>query len=101
MPHLPASPALAHLTILDVTRVRAGPTCVRQFADVGANVIKIETPEPDQMSGPRDGHDMQNLHRNKRSLTLDLKAAAPGPRAAAGRCGGFSGRPLLNSCASV
>jgi formyl-CoA transferase len=75
MPHVPASPALAHLTLLDVTRVRAGPTCVRQFADFGANVIKIEAPEADQMSGPRDGHDMQNLHRNKRSLTLDLKSA--------------------------
>ena len=75
MPHVPASPALAHLTFLDVTRVRAGPTCVRQFADFGADVIKIEAPEADQMSGPRDGHDMQNLHRNKRSLTLDLKSA--------------------------
>jgi formyl-CoA transferase len=75
MPHLPASAALAHLRILDVTRVRAGPTCVRQFADFGADVIKVEAPEPDEMSGPRDGHDMQNLHRNKRSLILDLKHA--------------------------
>ena len=74
MPHLPAATALASLRILDLTRVRAGPTCVRQFADFGADVIKIESPQPDQMSGPRDGHDMQNLHRNKRSLTLDLKA---------------------------
>ncbi len=74
MPHLPASAALARLTVLDLTRVRAGPTCVRQLADFGANVIKIESRQPDLMSGPRDGHDMQNLHRNKRSLTLDLKA---------------------------
>ena len=74
MPHLPASTALAHLSILDLTRVRAGPTCVRQLADFGADVIKIESPHADQMSGPRDGHDMQNLHRNKRSLALDLKA---------------------------
>ena len=73
MPHLPASAALARLVVLDLTRVRAGPTCVRQLADFGADVIKIESPQPDQMSGPRDGHDMQNLHRNKRSLTLDLK----------------------------
>jgi len=74
MPHLPASTALARLSVLDLTRVRAGPTCVRQLADFGADVIKIGSPQPDQMSGPRDGHDMQNLHRNKRSLTLDLKA---------------------------
>jgi crotonobetainyl-CoA:carnitine CoA-transferase CaiB-like acyl-CoA transferase len=74
MPHLPASAALARLRVVDLTRVRAGPTCVRQLADFGADVIKVEPPQPDQMSGPRDGHDMQNLHRNKRSLTLDLKA---------------------------
>jgi crotonobetainyl-CoA:carnitine CoA-transferase CaiB-like acyl-CoA transferase len=75
MPHRPASAALARLRVLDLTRVRAGPTCVRQLADFGADVIKIESPQGDQMSGPRDGHDMQNLHRNKRSLTLDLKAS--------------------------
>ncbi|MBL8384755.1 MAG: CoA transferase [Burkholderiales bacterium] len=74
MPHIPASSALANLRILDLTRVRAGPTCVKQFADFGADVIKIESPEPDTMSGPRHGFDMQNLHRNKRSLTLDMKA---------------------------
>ncbi|MFN0161510.1 MAG: CaiB/BaiF CoA transferase family protein [Burkholderiales bacterium] len=74
MPHIPASSALQDLRILDLTRVRAGPTCVKQFADFGADVIKIESPEPDSMSGPRHGHDMQNLHRNKRSMTLDMKA---------------------------
>jgi len=74
MPHLPASTALARLRVLDLTRVRAGPTCVKQLADFGADVIKIESPRPDGMSGARHGHDMQNLHRNKRSLTLDLKA---------------------------
>ncbi|MBL8376839.1 MAG: CoA transferase [Burkholderiales bacterium] len=74
MPHIPASTALKDLRILDLTRVRAGPTCVKQFADFGADVIKIESPEPDSMSGPRHGHDMQNLHRNKRSMTLDMKA---------------------------
>jgi formyl-CoA transferase len=74
MPHLPASSALARLRLIDLTRVRAGPTCVRQFADFGADVIKIEGPDHEEMTGPRDGHDMQNLHRNKRSLTLDLKA---------------------------
>jgi crotonobetainyl-CoA:carnitine CoA-transferase CaiB-like acyl-CoA transferase len=71
-----ASKALARFTVLDLTRVRAGPTCARQLADWGANVIKIEAP-PDSdepMGGPRDGSDFQNLHRNKRSMTLNLKA---------------------------
>jgi formyl-CoA transferase len=80
MPHLPASPALSRFTVLDLTRVRAGPTCVRQLADWGANVIKVEMPDrgPDghAMGGPRAGSDFQNLHRNKRSLTLNLKAEA-------------------------
>jgi len=68
------------LRILDFTRVRAGPTCVKQFADFGADVIKIESPpgvDPNEgMGGPRDGPDMQNLHRNKRSMTLNLKLPA-------------------------
>jgi len=73
-----ASKALAHVTVLDLTRVRAGPTCARQLADWGANVIKIEAPPgPDEpMGGPRDGSDFQNLHRNKRSVTLNLKTPA-------------------------
>ena len=57
--------------------MRAGPPCVKQFADFGADVIKIESPpgvDPNEgMSGPRSGFDMQNLHRNKRSMTLNLK----------------------------
>jgi formyl-CoA transferase len=60
--------------VLDLTRVRAGPTCVKQFADFGADVIKVESVDPDMMNGPRHGHDMQNLHRNKRSLALNLKS---------------------------
>jgi formyl-CoA transferase len=73
-----ASEALAGLRVLDLTRVRSGPTCVRQLADWGADVIKIEMPEGleagDQLGGPRHGPDFQNLHRNKRSITLNLKA---------------------------
>ena len=69
---------LAKYTVLDLTRVRAGPTAVRYFADWGANVIKVEMPpgagEAD-MGGPRHGPDFQNLHRNKRSITLNLKEA--------------------------
>ena len=74
MPAITASPALSRLRILDLTRVRAGPTCVRQFADFGADVIKIENTAPEDMGGPREGPDFQNLHRNKRSITLDLKS---------------------------
>ena len=75
MPLPRASKALARFTVLDLTRVRAGPTSVRQLADWGANVIKIESPPgvEDQMGGPREGPDFQNLHRNKRSMTLNLK----------------------------
>jgi crotonobetainyl-CoA:carnitine CoA-transferase CaiB-like acyl-CoA transferase len=73
-----ASKALTRFTVLDLTRVRAGPTCARQLADWGARVIKIEAPPSadEPMGGPREGSDFQNLHRNKRSMTLDLKAPA-------------------------
>ncbi|MCH7831310.1 MAG: CoA transferase [Proteobacteria bacterium] len=68
---------LSRFTVLDLTRVRSGPTAVRQFADWGANVIKIEAPEkidPSKgMGGARDGPDFQNIHRNKRGITLNLK----------------------------
>jgi formyl-CoA transferase len=78
MPVPRASTALSRFTILDLTRVRSGPTAVRQLADWGANVVKIEMPETgeggDQAGGPRSGPDFQNLHRNKRSITLNLKA---------------------------
>jgi crotonobetainyl-CoA:carnitine CoA-transferase CaiB-like acyl-CoA transferase len=71
---------LFRFTVLDLTRVRAGPTCVRQLADWGAKVIKIELPESAEagegLGGPREGSDFQNLHRNKRSITLDLKKPA-------------------------
>ena len=80
MPAIAGSSALSRLRILDLSRVRAGPTCVRQFADFGADVIKIESPpgvDPNEnMGGPRDGPDMQNLHRNKRAMTLNLKLPA-------------------------
>ena len=77
MPSPRASQALSRFTVLDLTRVRAGPTCVRQLADWGANVIKIDALMEDaageQPGGPRHGSDFQNLHRNKRAMTLNLK----------------------------
>jgi len=77
MPHQAASTALDHIRVLDLTRVRSGPTCVRQFADWGADVIKIEMPDALEADGAlgagRATADFQNLHRNKRSLTLNLK----------------------------
>ena len=77
MPHSPASDALSHIRVIDLTRVRSGPTAVRQLADWGADVIKVEAPEsvePDGALGAsRHTSDFQNLHRNKRSITLNLK----------------------------
>ncbi|HVA35503.1 MAG TPA: CoA transferase, partial [Stellaceae bacterium] len=65
---------LSRFKVVDLTRVRAGPTCVRQLADWGADVIKIEDPKGDSgLGGDRDGPDFQNIHRNKRGMTLDLK----------------------------
>src|SRR5712664_3388582 len=77
MPSPHASSALSRFTVLDLTRVRSGPTCVRQLADWGANVVKIDALMEDaageQPGGPRRGSDFQNLHRNKRAMTLNLK----------------------------
>lgn len=71
------SKALGPLKVLDLSRVRAGPACCRILADFGADVIRIEAPEGADpsaaVSGARHGYDMLNLHRNKRSLTLNLK----------------------------
>ena len=65
---------LSHIRVVDLSRVRAGPTAVRQLADWGADVIKVESVEGDSgLGGARHGPDFQQLHRNKRSITLDLK----------------------------
>ena len=77
MPETKNALPLARFTVLDLTRVRAGPTAVRQLADWGANVIKIESPgymdTESGMGGTRHSPDFQNIHRNKRSMTLNLK----------------------------
>jgi formyl-CoA transferase len=70
---------LDDIRVLDLTVARAGPTCVRQLADWGAGVVRIEAPVKADavrpIGGARHASDFQNLHRNKRSLTLDLKTA--------------------------
>ena len=70
---------LSRFKVIDLTRARAGPTAARQFADWGADVIKVEMPqdgdEDPMMGGSRHGPDFFNLHRNKRSITLNLKTA--------------------------
>ncbi len=69
--------ALKGLKVIDLTRVRAGPSAVRHFADWGADVIKVELPNISNsdidLGGARHGSDFQNLHRNKRSITINLK----------------------------
>src|ERR1041384_4335812 len=77
MPHIPASQALARFRVIDMTQVRAGPTAARQLADWGADVIQVQMPEHmrgDDTLGGQDGSDYQYTHRNKRSVTLNLKA---------------------------
>ena len=69
---------LSHIRVLDLTHARAGPSAVRLLSDWGADVIKIEQPlapgsQGRGVTGARRGPDEQNLHRNKRSLTLNLK----------------------------
>lgn len=67
---------LSRFKVIDLTRARAGPTAVRQLADWGADVIRIELPAylgVENMSADRHGYEALNLHRNKRSLTLNLK----------------------------
>lgn len=78
MSSIHASTALKPFRVLDLSRVRAGPTCVRMLADFGADVIRIEPPkgvDPNEamFAADRWSGDFQNLNRNKRSLTLNLK----------------------------
>lgn len=65
---------LSHIRVIDLTRARSGPTCVRQLGDMGAEIIKVEAPDVEEDEGGRHGSDFQNLHPNKRSITLNLKA---------------------------
>ena len=76
MPHQPASAALSRFRVIDLTQVRAGPTACRQLADWGADVVQVQMPEHmrgDDTLGGQEGSDYQYTHRNKRSITLNLK----------------------------
>src|SRR5262249_45580232 len=64
--------ALAGVRVVDLTHARAGPTCVRQLADFGADVVQVVAPT----HGDIQGSDRANLQRNKRSVVLDLKSSA-------------------------
>lgn len=81
MPAPATATPLQRFRVLDFSRVRAGPTCVRMLADFGADVVRIEPP-PDtdpnaaMFADDRLGGDYQNLNRNKRSLTLNVKTPA-------------------------
>ena len=66
--------ALSHIKVIDLARARSGPTAVRQLSEMGAQVIKVEALDAnDDGTGERHGVDFQNIHPNKRSLTLNLK----------------------------
>jgi crotonobetainyl-CoA:carnitine CoA-transferase CaiB-like acyl-CoA transferase len=67
---------LSNIRVIDLTRARSGPTCIRQLGDFGAQIIKVETPGEDDGQDDRHGFDFQNLHPNKRSITLNLKNKA-------------------------
>src|ERR1700722_13190694 len=78
LPQAQAPPLpLSRFKVIALTLARAGPSCVRTLADWGAEVIRVEPPPSDddaeELIGRRDGSDFQNLHRNKRAITLNLK----------------------------
>ena len=78
MTRIQASPALARFKVIDLSRVRSGPNCVRVLSDFGADVLRVEPPpglDPNEnlFSGARDSGDFQNINRNKRGITLNLK----------------------------
>jgi crotonobetainyl-CoA:carnitine CoA-transferase CaiB-like acyl-CoA transferase len=74
MPEPAPARALSHIRVIDLCRARSGPTAVRQLSEMGAQVIKVEAIESDDDgTGTRHGFDFQNIHPNKRSMTLNLK----------------------------
>ena len=66
---------LTGVKVIELCLARAGPTCIRHLADWGADVIKVEPLDAaaEDVTGKRDDFDFQNLHRNKRTIRLNLK----------------------------
>lgn len=71
--HAPTAGPLSHVKVLDLTQARAGPTAVRQLADLGADVVQVTRPGSEAGAGERVNSDRENLHRNKRSVIIDLQ----------------------------
>src|SRR4051794_31877839 len=75
MPEPQFDGALSHIRVVDLTRARSGPTCIRQLSEMGAQVVKVEAIDAEEDgTGERNSFDFQNLHPNKRSITLNLKS---------------------------
>jgi len=64
---------LSHIKVLDLTQARAGPTAVRQLADMGADVVQVTRPRGSDVLAGSGNSDYENLHRNKRSIIIDLQ----------------------------
>ena len=75
-PTAPGGLPLSDLRVIDLSIARSGPVCIRQFADWGADVVRVEAPDPDAELLPRRSADFENLHRNKRSVAIDLRTDA-------------------------
>ena len=65
---------LAGVRILDFSHVQSGPTCTAMLADMGAEVVKVESFAGDQFREPMEGANFYNFNRNKRGIALNLKA---------------------------
>src|ERR1051326_336140 len=76
MPPTQDTGPLAHIRVLDLCQARAGPTAVRVLADLGAQVIQITRPSETGVDASFPNFDRENLHRNKRSVFLDLQSDA-------------------------
>src|SRR5438046_1745352 len=67
---------LAHIKVLDLCQARAGPTAVRVLADLGAQVVQVTRPSEGGVDASFPNFDRENLHRNKRSMFVDLQPEA-------------------------
>src|SRR5881394_2565791 len=66
--------ALEHIKVVDLTRARSGPTCIRQLSEMGAQVIKVKALATEEDgTGERHSFDLPNLQPNKRCVSINLK----------------------------